>query len=337
MLRLGQRIYRVLEALHRWLYRVGLLDRVHLKVPVISVGNLTVGGTGKTPFVQFLLSELEGKGLSVGVVSLNYEAQVKSAQRVDPEREDSGAYYGDEPALIAEKFPHIPVYVGPRKWESALALQKAHGVDVIVVDDAFQHHALHRELDFVLLDASAKAEDLELLPVGRAREPLTSLERADFVVLTRVNQSDELWLDHLESLAPSHLHVLKMSSQLQGAFLEEAGKKVFAFAGIGRPESFETSLKSEAFYELVGFQGFPDHHSYNVYDLNLVQEKARQLGAELIVTTEKDAVKIRSLGFKLENLRVLPLEFKPVDGLDKFRQFLDEQILEWESWKKSSV
>lgn len=334
--RATQKIYQALEAGHRWSHHLGLLDQLKLRTPVLSVGNLTMGGTGKTPFVQYLVEKLQQKGRRCGIVSLNYQARIRKPALVDPKRPDAAFYYGDEPTLLAHHFPQVPVMVGPRKWESALHLEATGLCDTLILDDGFQHHALARDLDFVLIDASAPLEDLELLPVGRARESLDALQRADYLVLTRVNQAEESQLARLVSLLPPDKPILQMSSQLQGEFLEETGRRVFGFAGIGRPEAFEASLKSESFYELVGFQGFPDHYNYKMQDLERLRQLAKDAGAELLITTEKDAVKIRSLTPDRTDLRVLPLLFKPILGGESFQEFLDKRLADWAAWKKLS-
>ncbi|MEI7974077.1 MAG: tetraacyldisaccharide 4'-kinase [Bdellovibrio sp.] len=330
----SQRIYRILETGHRLSYDFGFLDRLQLRTPVLSVGNLTMGGTGKTPFVQYLVEQLQQRGRRCGIVSLNYQAQIRKPALVDRTHPKAAYYYGDEPTLLANHFPQMPVMVGPRKWESALQLEATGLCDTIILDDGFQHHALARDLDFVLIDASAPLEDLELLPVGRARESLGALKRSDYLVLTRVNQAQEPRISQLLAMLPAEMPVMQMSSQLQGEFLEETGRRVFGFAGIGRPESFEASLKNESFYELVGFQGFPDHYNYQIQDLERLRQMATDAGAELLITTEKDAVKIRSLNPDMTGLRVLPLLFKPVFGEESFHEFLDKRIAEWMTWKK---
>ena len=317
-----------------WVYEFGFLDQVHLKTPVLSVGNLTLGGTGKTPFVQFLVTELRSRNVQVAVVSLNYKANLQSISLVDPNQSHAAQIFGDEPTFLAEALKPlgVQVVVGPRKWETALWAETHLRPQVIVVDDGFQHRPLARETDFVLIDASAPMEDYQFFPRGKARDLWTSLKKADVLVLTKVNQADELWLDHLRELLPAGMVRVEMAGRLAGDFLEESQKKVLAFAGLGRPESFKKSLEEEAFFELLEFKAFPDHHKYSSQDIKALLDRKEELGADLILTTQKDWTKVKSfLSPHLDFVKPVGFELYPVEQKDDFYAFLDEKIRSWAS------
>lgn len=312
-----------------YLYMFGLLDQVRIGTPVISIGNLTLGGTGKTPFVRFLISELKKRDLSSAIVSLNYRATIRSTGLVDPLQPNAALIYGDEPTFLAQSLGSVPVVVGPRKWESALWAVENISPQIIVLDDGFQHRPLWRDIDIVLIDASAPMEDYQLFPLGRARELWDALSRADYIVLTKVNQADELWLDQLREMLPAELPVLEMAGRLSGNFLEEGQAKVIAFAGLGRPESFEKSIQEEAFFELLEFIPFPDHHSYTQEEIQAFIRKKNEMGADLILTTDKDWVKIAPLVKDFDFFRKVEFDLSPVGNANEFYEFLDKKAGAW--------
>ena len=262
-----------------------------LPIPVISVGNLTVGGTGKTPFVIELVRRLDRMGASPAVVSRGYGA-------VDGEP-------NDEERLIRRSCPGVVCVSAPDRSSAAEIAHTTYGADVIVLDDGFQHRRLGRTLDIVLVDATCPFGFSHLLPRGLLREPVASLGRADVVVLTRCDQVSRSALSQTEARlreVTGGLTLLKCAHRvssiehLDGTRLEDPieAKRVVAFAGIAHPRAFVTTLRSLG-AEIVGHRFWPDHHRYSRRDIRTLRQSTRFPRHELLVTTEKDAVKLAEL------------------------------------------
>ena len=274
------------------LYQGGFLKRYRLGKPVVSVGNLSAGGTGKTPFVLWLWRELRARGLSASVLTRGYRRQERSEPLVFEGPENSGRA-GDEVRLLLDAGVR-PVGVAARRELAGVAVEDRSTVDLHLLDDGFQHLSLLRDLDIVLLDCTRPPWEYDLLPAGRLREPLSALDRADIVVLTRAypwTQADEL-----ERLVrENNRHALLARSVTEVTGLEKISGPVFAFAGIGNPKAFFDDLGragQRGGWEVVGTLAFPDHHRYTPNDLERVTEKARKAAAAYLVTTEKDSMNL---------------------------------------------
>ena len=253
-----------------------------LSWPVISVGNLSVGGAGKTPLVIRLAELLTSNGLTVDVLSRGYGRGSGIVEAVDPA--GSATQFGDEPLLIARR-AGVPVVVGADRYAAGLLAEKSLRSDVRavhVLDDGFQHRRLARDADVVVVHRS----DLEerLLPAGRLREPVVSLKRASIVVLREEDQDVEERLRKLGVLAP----VWWMRRAME---VPPSVGKAVAFCGIARPEEFFRSLTASG-VSVAETKSFSDHHRYTRKDMEVLLSSARAEGADAFVTTEKDAVKL---------------------------------------------
>ena len=283
-------LYRLVVWLRRKAYTSGLLTRYRAPVPVIVVGNLSVGGTGKTPLVIWLAKHFQAAGYKPGIISRGYLGKAKTwPQQV---RIDSDpAMVGDEAIVIARR-TRSPLAVGPRRAENIQALLRYADCDIIISDDGLQHYRLHRDVEILLVDGVRRFGNGKCLPAGPLREPLSRLRGIDLVVNNGIAGRGEF---KMETRA-SHLHALDGSSS--PVPLEEfAGQSINAVAGIGHPERFFDLLR--AFGLRVIKHPFPDHHAYQSSDLMFKQSLP-------IVMTEKDAVKCEH--FKLENAWYLPIE-----------------------------
>lgn len=285
------------------LYRLGLKKGYQARVPVVSVGNLSLGGTGKTPLVDWLLGYLEAQGLRPGLVTRGYgrsrpsEAVVVLQGEHHPYGpEDSG----DEPWTLHLAHPKVPIAVHPQRDLAAQAIEGT--VDLLVMDDGFQHWRLRRDLDLVLLDAMAKPQEYRLLPWGRLREPVRALKRVQALLITRSNWGDpqavERWAKpHLSPDCPvfGFGYRPKFWVPLSGGIKLDAqglrGKKGYAFCGIGKPEGFLKALE-ELEIQVVGFTALKDHQEYSEGLAQRLAAEAEALGAELLFCTQKDAVKL---------------------------------------------
>ncbi len=266
-------------------------------LPVISVGNVTVGGTGKTPMVAWMVRELQAAGRKPAVVSRGYRGKAGrgplvvsqgDAALVGPDR------CGDEPYLLARSLPGAVVVVGSDRVAGAEEARRL-GADVVVLDDGFQHRRLARDFDLVLVDASNPFGNYRLLPAGVLREPLTALARADAVVLTRTRAAESLVV--IERVIRRHhpgVPIFRAGHRRlafvdgQGADLAPPARAV-AFCGIGNPQLFLEDLHAQG-VEVLASRLFPDHHAYGERDRQELAALSRQAGATL-VTTEKDLVR----------------------------------------------
>ena len=267
---------------------------IKLEVPVVSVGNLTCGGTGKTPTVEMLSRDLRERGWNPAILSRGYGAAPTTAGE-----ESQG---NDECRVLRQNLPEVEHLQGADRVASGREAIQA-GADVLVLDDGFQHLRLHRDLDLVLLDALRPFDRGRLLPAGLLREPVEALVEADLLAVTRVElvsaERRELLVAFLGERFPD-IPLLLLESKpvcwrdLAGETLEPgalAGERVYGFCGIGNPSSFQLALE-ELVDELAGFHSFRDHHPYDSETVAMIAERARQRKVETIVMTQKDAVKL---------------------------------------------
>ena len=274
-------------------YDSGRAPVQRLRLPVISVGNLSVGGSGKTPFVQTLGRWLRAQGIGYDVLSRGYGRSSRGVLRVDPA--GPASLYGDEPLLLARTL-EAPVYVGEERYLAGLAAEAAaeNKVRVHILDDGFQHRQLHRDFDIVLLGHG----DLRasLLPFGRLREPLSALERASAVVAPE---------DLAALLAEPNVWHIRRRLVLH----EPVPTRPLAFCGLARPRQFWQSLNDIGIYP-AGTYAFGDHHRYTAKDIALLKRLARQHDANGFVTTEKDRVKLDGLGLERVAAPALTMELE---------------------------
>jgi tetraacyldisaccharide 4'-kinase len=289
--------------IRNFLFDLGFLKQGKLNCPVISVGNITVGGTGKTPMVILLAGMLRNRGLRPAVLSRGYGGKrkvdvlvVSDGRQILAGPEEAG----DEPVLIARRLKDVPVLVGPKRTITGQYALRHFEPGVILLDDGFQHRYLKRDLDIVLLDSRKPLGNRFLLPRGPLREPVSALERAGVIAFTRSEKGAGKPIDVTLSGSLSGKVALRTCvspASLTGpagleyplSFLQ--GKRVFALAGIAQPDSFRQTIESLGGI-IAGFRIFPDHHRYGTGDISRVEEEARSASADVIVTTEKDAVKL---------------------------------------------
>ncbi len=300
----------------RWIL-LDLSRRISVPCPVVSVGNITVGGTGKTPLVALLAQRLAAMNVSVGVVSHGYGRAMGDGfvlMRGAMPSAELARRAGDEAVLLSRVLPRVPIASGKSKGHSLQRLWHKSRPQMILVDDAFQTIRLERDLDVVAVDAVNPWGRGYLLPRGRLREPKESLSRADLVVLTRCNQAEGLEVLTAEVRKLTRAPVVMAEHVLGGVWRPDtwqklpdsflAGKSVYAFSGIGHPGSFEQTL-SELGASVMGARRFGDHHFFSVADIDRVDGAASRLGAEFLVTTDKDAVRLPGGALARAGVRML--------------------------------
>jgi len=285
-------LYGAVVILKRKMYEWGWLKQSRLQSPVISVGSVSAGGAGKTPVVAMLAGILRRRGYAVSILTRGYGRASNLVERVEPY--DDPAWHGDEPVLLAQR-AGVPVFAGAERYRAGLLAEqdwRGDKIGVHLLDDGFQHLRLARNMDIVLLTV----EDVRdvLLPAGNLREPIAAVSAAN-VVVVRDDEAEQLKsvLDRLQDRG-NGFAVWVIHRSLSLAEGETLPTLPLAFCGIARPDNFTRMLK-EARYEPMETMAFPDHHPYGERDIARLLERARQLGANGLVTTEKDAVKITPL------------------------------------------
>jgi tetraacyldisaccharide 4'-kinase len=280
-------VYRLAVALRGLGLRMGLEPVRRLRWPVISIGNLTAGGAGKTPLTIALIKALTERGLYVDVLSRGYGRRSALPFQVDPC--GTAEKFGDEPILIARE-TGAPVYVAAQRYEGGLLAERdASSSCVHLLDDGFQHRQLYRDVNILLLDGQTWFSE-RLLPAGNLREPLSAMRRAD--VLAIPAQEAEVLEQSLRGRAGWQGPIWRLQRNMDVHAIEWP---VIAFCGIARPEQFFEGLR-DAGLRLVDSIAFPDHHRYTARDLDRLREAARSSRAAAFVTTEKDRVRLGGLG-----------------------------------------
>ncbi len=289
-------LYGAVVGARNALYDRGSLPARRLQRPVISVGNISAGGAGKTPFVIALGEILKSRGIAVDVLSRGYARRTKGVAVVNPG--GLPAEFGDEPLLIARKL-QIPVIIGEDRYEAGVQAEKQFDSKLHLLDDGFQHRQLARDFDIVLVTPD-DARDA-LLPKGRLREPLASLARADVVVL-------------MSGADPKAFPAAKTFWRARRGILpKDVPERPIAFCGIARPKNFFLQLQ-KAGIEPVGEAVFRDHHAYTEQDVHDLLHLAQRSDAGGFVTTEKDAVNLGGLFSALNPLAVVPVRMELLDA-----------------------
>ena len=333
-------LYGVVMRARRALYRRGVLSSFELGAPCISVGNITTGGTGKTPVAAWIAQALAREGWRVCVLTRGY-GRADESRRVlvsDGARVLSNAREGgDEPLLLAEMLLGEAAVVSDANRVAAArwALENL-ASEVFILDDGFQHLRVRRDLDIVTVDATNPWGGGRLLPHGRLREPVEGLRRADLIIITRAEQADDIYRLKLEAerfgggqqpviISRSRTRVVRPLGQsetgprspLTSYASPATSYRAAAFCALGNPTAFFEHLRRSG-YALTHTRAFPDHHVYTQRDADLLTREAQAHNAEALLTTAKDAVKLRQLRFELPCFVVeLEIEFEDERPLHK--------------------
>ena len=325
------------------LYQTGVIKPKKVKAKVISVGNITLGGTGKTPLVIYLVQKLKERKLKGAILTRGYKRRKKELTELVGENKNRIHWteVGDEPYLLASRLRDVPVMVSKERGISGVCAEKKYQSEVLVLDDGFQHWKLSRDLDIVVIDATNPFGNSRLFPAGILREPLSSLKRADILVLNKADQipnkqsiirilrtynqnasivesmykvnSIERMFDHSSVDNHSPLGMEEQKAQ---------GKRVLAFSGIGNPFSFEKSLKLLK-VEVLRHRKFPDHFFYQRKDILTLEKEAFKLGADFMITTEKDSVRIPMISELKIPIYILKIDLAITKGEEIFLEKIE--------------
>ena len=303
-------IYGDAVAVRNYLYDRGVLASRRLAAPVISVGSISAGGAGKTPFVIMLGEMLRQRGVKFDVLSRGYRRESRGARVVDPN--GNVANFGDEPLLIARRLG-CPVIVGESRFEAGKLAERQFHSELHILDDGFQHRSLARDFDIALLSADDLKD--QLLPFGRLREPFASLPRADIVALSGDIEFDGSQFGK------------KVWRVQRSLVLPEIPTRPVAFCGIARPKQFLEQIKS-AGVTPAAFKAYGDHHAYSEQDIRTLLALRDKHGASGFITTEKDAVNLGASMLLLGRVTVARVKMdiiEPADALDTMLSVIGER------------
>jgi len=348
--------YSLVVRLRNFLYSNGWLKAHPVDAAVICVGNITVGGTGKTPLVIWLCKQISTNS-ECAILTRGYKARRASCVMRRAKEEQNTQYairntQIDEPAMLAESCPQAKVVVNPDRVAGAAEAIGQFGAKVLIMDDGFQHRRLARDLDIIAIDATQPFGYGKMLPAGLLREPVTSLKRAGAVVITRCDQISEAQLSGLEeelrTINPDMVIAKSIHAAVSARMTDDEeidvgllkNKKIFAFCGIGNPGAFLNTIETLG-SELVGSKVYDDHHHYTDTCLADIREQAQKVGADLALTTQKDWTKIiydlRSLGSARDKLAIcdsrstvpfayLAIEIRFLAGQDKLTALIQDTL-----------
>jgi tetraacyldisaccharide 4'-kinase len=319
---LPAKLYQLIVHLRVVLYQFHYLKPHKLNTMVISVGNITLGGTGKTPLVEYIARFLAAENMEVGILSRGYKRVDHSKQQLivsdGKQLLATVAEAGDEPFMLAQKLDNVKVIVGADRYQSGQLAISQLGCEVLLLDDGFQHLKLARDFDLVVLDGTDPFGDGEMVPYGRLREPLYGLRRASAIVVTRADHAidQDLIFQVLDGLG---LNIPIIYSYHEIVGLHEIGTrkpialrnlnrvKIGVLCALGHPEVFIDDLAGHQ-AEIVSRHLFLDHHNYQQVEIDKVIAAAQAAGAQFLVTTEKDEVKLANLSFGALPLYVVEIK-----------------------------
>jgi tetraacyldisaccharide 4'-kinase len=337
--------YLIIINVRNWLYDHKVLKDVRLSCPVISVGNITVGGTGKTPCVVMLAQMLQRNGFKPAVISRGYGGQsvnpvniVSDGNKILMNSETAG----DEPLLMANALKGVPVITGPKRIITGQTAVDQFGANVIICDDAMQHRQIFRDINLVLLDSMGFKGNYHVLPRGKLREPAKEIRRADAVLLTRTDEGGnrDKKIDDLINIAQipvfRSIHqpqdIISPDENIKKPISELKGQRVCAFCGIANPKSFEQTLQV-AGAKILSFNIFPDHHCYSEKEMDSLRDGFIKCSADYLLTTEKDAMRLKNYVEFLKIIFILriKMQIKPSEG--SFEKLIIEKIKHRQSQK----
>ncbi len=346
-LQIISKCYKIGVQIRTGLYDRGILPTRQLSCKVIAIGNLTTGGTGKTPMAMYIAQLIERFGIRVVIISRGYHGTEEQRGGVVSDGRQilmSPTEAGDEPYMMAQKLGTIPVLVGRSRYKSGLKAVREFQAEVVILDDAFQHIQLHRDINLLLLDAKHPFGNNFLLPRGRLREPVAAANRADAILYTRSNnmlqstQKMKRFLGSKPFFKSIHKPMFYKVTGVQQKDLinrpyaltpisnhDMSGYSVYAFAAIGNNADFKKTIESTDM-ELRGFRFFNDHHVYSDTELDQIALEMQASGARWLITTEKDYFRIHNRLNWQSPILVIGIDICFGDQKESFDNFIISQL-----------
>lgn len=333
-------LYCVVIWIRNFCYTSGIIEQKELPCQVISVGNIVVGGSGKTPIVIAIAELLQKNSYKVGVLLRGYKGKsnreitlVSDGEKRLCTRDECG----DEADMLARQLTNIPIIIGKQRHLTGKAILERFECDVLILDDGFQHRQLSRDLDIVTIDATQPYGTGKMLPIGTLREPKSSIQRADLIILTRTDTPNIDIADikaELHRIAPNTpilesvhkpTYLYRLNQQDKNVTMKVDNlikKRILAVCGIGNPNAFVSTLQKYN-PETVELCAFADHHNYTISDLQYIKQRMKQYESEYVIITQKDEQKIASLSPDLP-IVVLGIELVITDGIEILMQALQK-------------
>ena len=297
--------YRLAIQFRLVVYKIGLLKPKHLATHVISIGNITTGGTGKTPFVAMIAQWARKQGFKIAILSRGYKGKrsndlvvVSDGKKILSSFDDAG----DESIMLARTLSSVPVLISKKRYKIGLLALKLFDADLLLLDDGYQHLSLHRDANILLVDAKRQFGNRSLLPLGPLREPIEEIKRADIIVITKctVTHPGDQLVDYFQKNFPtksifrSRYCPYQVNFPLTGATHPPdilKGKNVVVFAGIAHPDDFLETVK-DCGATIVHFQAFSDHHFFGAHEIEELTSWKKHSNIDFLLTTEKDWIRI---------------------------------------------
>ena len=310
-----------------WAYRWGIFPQRSLDCRVISVGNLTLGGTGKTPFVMMIAEALRGNGFKPAILTRGYGGKSKKPVNVVCDGKTillPPDQVGDEAVMMAEKLKNVPIVTGSDRFQTGRFALENYEIDTLILDDGFQHLALRRDLDILLFDHKRPLGNNHLFPAGELREPASETRRADMVCFTRFLggpiKFSQKYLGSIPQIK-AHFRLDSLINMENGEVCDVEilkNQPVVAFCGIANPEGFRQILQDTQ-VQLKVFKTFPDHHEYSLNDIKQLESRALAEGGKFVLLSEKDAVKLKDMKFALPFYKVV-IDLEILEGREIFNK-----------------
>ena len=322
-------VYKTVLMIRFWCYRSGVLITRKLDCRVISIGNLTLGGTGKTPMVMMIAEALKRQGRKPAILSRGYKGNSSEEVNIVCDGKRillSSETAGDEPVMMAQRLKNIPILTGSNRFLTGQHALQNLEIDTLILDDGFQHLGLHRDTNILLLDHRNPFGNGMLFPAGDLREPIDEIQRADIICITRHTGDNKE--DEIKEITKWNIPTLKTNLRLNSLLQLDTGEhfdieklknqKVAAFCGIAKAHDFRHILEQFQAH-LVLYRSFPDHHAYSSQDLKSIEQDAIQAKVKYILTTAKDAVKLKDISFSIPVLQVI-IDLEIIEGNEVFNQ-----------------
>jgi tetraacyldisaccharide 4'-kinase len=331
------------------MYKTGFLRAKYLPVHVISIGNITTGGTGKTPFVAMIAQWAETHGLKVAILSRGYKGKrsndlvvVSDGKTIFSSFDDAG----DEPVMLARTLSSVPVLISKKRYQIGSLALKLFGSELLLLDDGYQHLSLYRDANILLVDAKRQFGNRSLLPLGPLREPIAQIKRASIIVITKCTDThpgDKL-VDYFQKNFPtksifrSRYYPHQVDFPLAGATYPPdilKGKNVVVFAGIAHPDDFLETVK-DCGANIVHFQAFSDHHFFSAHEIEELASWKKYSNVDFLLTTEKDWIRIDGKIDPDLDIAILTIKIELLSGANTFFESIKQGIIRSNAKKSES-